>query len=364
MGQVSGVILTKVADGILRGIGLDDIGTAVFTLGETMPTPDNTGVPDTAALTPWEGTENPLVIDQPTMFDSIDFGNTCVIVKSSGVTFQNCNWRITDAADNQAIIIADSGAVSGLTLNQCSFVCVDQRGFNLLAIRGHDFTAYRCKVMGTVDGVRPNLGGNWRLHGCFIGFLGWYAADTTGVVQPHDVQSHSDCVQTTYGGGEIIGCTLLAYPSTVVGTGTPGSGSDTGNPTSWYTQAQAEARRAELMGSVWTDAQKSYGGVSRAVGGVITCLMCNRATGPTALNLTVLRNWFGGGGVQVNALASNLTSPLGVFHGNRHFDDSAYQAAGRAMGYRLASGLTADIPQSGPDVNTFMDDGATVPVIQ
>lgn len=360
---------TLVEKGVLRGVGLYDIGDKVFILGITQPTESNTGVPPGTVLTPYDDRFTPRVvnIDTPgvTITDT-DFGNVRLYIRAANVTIKRCRWTITDIEDdrlNQAIISCDSGSVTNLVIEESSFVTTTQEGWRLdAAIRGHDFTAYRCFITGTQDGIRPNIAGNWRILGCFIGFLGWWAADVTGKVHPSDVQTHSDCIQTTFGGGEVMGNTLLAYPSLTVGTGTPGSGNDSGNPKGWYTQAQADARRAELMDNTWTDASKSYGNVSRAIGGVLCPLMCNTAAGSTPMNLNVTRNWFGGGNVHVNGLASNLVSPLGTFRQNRHYDDSKFTVGDRAIGYRIREGLFADIPQTGDDVNTYMD-GGIVPIV-
>ena len=355
---------------IWRGIGLNDAGENVFTLGQTMPTAENTGVEVGQPLVNHAlyATPGEVIFDTAgQVIEGINFGTRRVRVRAANVTIRNCRFVITGLEDDgeYAVINANNAAVSGLKIEHCDIINTYQGGHKLLGVWGHNFDLYRCKILGTVDGVRPNIAGNWSIRGCFISELGWWAAPSNGIVHGSDVQSHSDCIQTTFGGGSIVGSSLFAYPSLVVGTGTPTSGSDAGNssPSGWYTQAQAIARRAELMGSSWTMASKSYGGVSRENGGVITPLMLNISTGSTAPSVTVTDSWFAGGTLQVNALAANLTSPVGVFMRNRHFDDSRYTVAGRAMGYRFRNGLTGTVPQSGANRNVFMNDGATVPLI-
>lgn len=356
---------TLVAPGILRGIGLDDIGASVFNLRETMPSRLNAGVPAGTLLMPYDasGTLRTVTITTPTTFYRKHFGN-CMVICQAPCEFLQCAWDITDSgtAANRAIINVDSASAAGTVIEQCDLINRDQKGFNInAAIRGQRFRAYRNKIMGTMDGIRPNLGPGWEILGNFIAFLGWWAARANGIVQPNDVQTHSDCIQTTYGGGTIIGNALLAYPSTVVGTGTPGAGTDTGYAGAPYTQAESNARRAELMGSSWSEAAKSFEGVAHENGGVITPLMLNVASGPTAMGLTVEDNWFGGGAVHVNGSATNLTGNLGSLKRNKHYDDTKNKVLGRAFGYRILSSLTADIPSgTDPDRNTYVNGGTVV----
>ncbi|MGB4762255.1 MAG: hypothetical protein WBP12_02755 [Candidatus Saccharimonas sp.] len=334
-----------------------------FVLGVTMPTKANSGVPSGTTLSTYDpsGTLRSLVVSTPgTTFTNVDFGNVKVAVRAANVSFIRCRWTITDSVNSAAIIYTVDAAVANCLISQCDLVNLDQKA-NINANQGHDMTVYRCKVQGTTDGIDPSGGGNVKIRGNYISDLCWLAADTNGVVHGSDVQSHSDCIQIMYAGVEIIGNFLGAYPSLVVGTGTPGSGTDTGNTSGWYTQAQANARRAQLLGSSWTNASRSYDGVSHENGGVITPLMCNVATGSTALNLVVEDNWFGGGVVGVNGLATNLTSPMGVFNRNRFFADFKTQSGGRPVGiFMRTASLTATIPSSGADRNVWMDNDSTV----
>lgn len=333
-----------------------------FTLRETMPTRSNSGVPAGTVLSAYDptGTIRTINIDTPnTTFTDVDFGNVKVAVRASNVSFIRCRWTITDSTSTASIIYTLAGSVFNCVISQCDLVNVDQDA-SINAIQGHDMTVYRCKIQGTTDGINPTAGGNVKIHGNYISDLAWFASNTVGVWHGSDVQSHSDCIQTMYAGAEIVGNFLGAYPSLVVGTGTPNSGNNTGNASSEYTQAQAEARRAALMGSSWTIASRTYDGVSRENGGVICSLMCNVAAGSTALNITVEDNWFGGGTTGVNALATNLTSPLGSFRRNKFFADQRGQSGGRPLGFYVRSGLTATIPESGSDRNMWIDTNETV----
>lgn len=346
---------------VFQGAGLEPPPDP-FILRQTMPTKSNAGVPSGTILTDYDPSGTMRTVDVTTagtVFTDTNFGNVKVVVKAANVSFIRCRWTITDSVSTAAVIYALHGNVSKCVISQCDIISTDQKA-NINAVQGHNMTVYRCKIQGTTDGINPTSGGNVKIHGNYISDLAWLAAESGGIVHPSDVQTHSDCIQIFYNGAEIIGNFLGAYPSVVVGTGTPGSGTDTGNPTGWYTQAQAEARRAQLLGSSWTNPVKSYDGISHENGGDVTGMMCNVAAGSTALNLIVEDNWFGGGNVGVNGLATNLTDPLGAFRRNRFFADMKTQHAGRPVGFYIRTSLAATIPTSGADRNVWMDDDTTV----
>jgi hypothetical protein len=355
------------AGNILRGVGLPDMSGDGFILGLTKPTMANSGVPAGTTLTTYDptGLVRTINVDTPgTTFDSVDFGNVRVVVRTTGVTFRKCRWIITDNRTTSPMISTNSTSALNVLVEQCTIDNRDQMGYNFNGIEGHDVLVFRCKITGTCDGIRASLGGNVKIRGNFIGFMGWWGTYSGGPALNSEFQTHSDCIQTNWPNGlEVIGNSLWAYASETVGTGTPGSGTDTGNTSGWYTQAAAEARRAEALGSVMTTASKSADGVSHGVGGVLCCLMVTYAQGPTAPNITATDNWFAGGSVQVNGLADNIDSPLGTFLRNRHYNDSANTVAGKAIGYRVRADLTATIPTTGPDVNVYMDGSGVVPRI-
>lgn len=354
---------------LLEGIGLKPIDPYGFRLGVHEPTLANSGVPSGTSLTPYSAdiatAQTISVTADGTVFEDVDFGNIRMDVRAYNVVFRRCRWTVTQNRTSTPMVRTDQAPYSAnCRMEQCTIENRDQHGYNYNAVQGHDVTLYRCKILGTTDGVRPNLGGNVRILGCFIGFLGWWGTESGKPALNSGDQTHSDCIQTTYGGVEVVGNSLWAYPSTTVGTGTPGNGTDAGNPDGWYTQAQSVARRAALMGTKWTTASQSADGVSHEVGGIITPMMCNLASGPSALDLVVTDNWFAGGQVQVNALATNLTTSLGAFRRNRHYNDSANKAAGKSMVYRLAVGLGATIPLTGPDINVYMDGSGVALIVQ
>ncbi len=340
-----------------------------FIDGETMPTLLNSGVAPEELLDPYAAditTPRTIIVTTAgTVFENVDFGNIRVDVRAANVVFRNCRWIVTNNRTTTPMIGTDLIVAGGKCLvERCTIDNRDQLGYQYNAIQGHDITVYRCKILGTVDGIRPNRGGNVRILCNFIGYLGWWGTFTGGPALNSGLQTHSDCIQTTYAGVVIEGNTLVAYPSTIVGTGTPGSGSDTGTPGAWYTQAAAEARRAQAFTKT-ISGSLTWDGLAHESGGILTPLMCNVATGPTSLDLVVRKNWWAGGQLHVNALATNLTTSVGTFEGNRHYNDTFYTVAGRAIGYRLRTDtayptLDAVIPQVAPNYNTWVDTGGVV----
>lgn len=345
--------LTLVAPGVWRGVGVPDSGSGVFILGRSKPSADNTGCDESTLSNHPDGTHSRLVyVDEPTVFEDLDMGNTRFSVRSSDVVFRNCRWIVTDNSTAEPMISTNSTSAFRVIVEHCTMRNEDQDGWRFNAIEGHDVTVTRCDISGFTDLIRPNLGGNVRILGNHLHHPSWWGSYEGGPYLNTGNQSHSDCIQTTYGGVEIVGNTIEAFPATWVGTGTPGNGTDAGNSAGWYTQAQGEARFAESFTET-TD----HG----PLGGMLTPLMCNRATGDTALRLIVRRNWFNGGQLHVNALATNLTSPLGVFEGNRHGLDGYFRGAGKPICYRLADGLDATFAE-GADANLFIDGTAALVV--
>lgn len=335
-----------------------------FTLRTTMPDYTNTGVPPGSTLTTYDpsNTVRQLVLNTPNVtYDLVNFGNVRLTVQAANVTIKRCRFYLTDvsAPTTSATIMAVSGSVSNLVVEQCDIINADNDGNLLTALQGHHFTAYRNKILGHMDGIAPTGGGGWKIHGNLITENGWWASPVGGEYHPSDVQSHTDNIQTMYGQGEIIGNSLFAYASETVGTGTPNSGTNSGWSNSFYTQSGAEARRAELLEQSLTPVGKSWDGLQHGNGGTITPLMINRAVGPTDMALIIEDNWIGGGGVGINADATNYTN-VGRIYRNKFYADMRFQSGGRPQGALIYTPTTADMPTTVPNKNTWLDNGATV----
>src|SRR6218665_2864309 len=77
----------------------------VFTLGTTMPTKANSGVPAGTVLTPYDPTGTLRTFNAGTAnatYTNIDFGNVKVVVRAANVSFVRCRWTITDSTTTAA----------------------------------------------------------------------------------------------------------------------------------------------------------------------------------------------------------------------------------------------------------------------
>lgn len=336
------------------------LGGGGFILGVTMPTKANTG--HSGALTTYAGTGAGGTLTISTAgatYTDVLFLNTSVAVNAANVTLNNCHILMTTSTAGGVIAYSDNCV--NLTLNDCT---IENRCQTNTATgwAGHDTTLNRCQIIGWQDAVGPfvsaaNVGGEIRtaFRGCYFSELAWFYNPTSGVVHPSDTQTHNDVIQHQGGWGlEVQGCSLFAYYSTAVGTGTPGSGSDAGTSGAVYTQAAGVTARAARPGATMTNPAKSVDGATHEVGGSLSAIMCNTPRGNNP-RMNVTNNWFAGGGVQVNARDTALTGSLGTFTGNRHFNDTAFTLSGRSIGYSILTAVTATI--SG---NTWADDNATV----
>lgn len=335
-----------------------------FVLGETMPTPENSGVLDGVTLTPYDSdiaTPRTIVISTPgTHFERTAFGNIRLDFRADDCGVHECQFKSTNNRTSTPMIRADQMSVGGdLIIEQSTFENLDQMGYGYNAIQGHDYTAYRNKIMGMTDGVRTSNGGNVKVHGNFIGYFGWWGTHSGGPALNSGFQSHSDGIQTTTPGIEVVGNSIWGYASEIVGTGTPGNGTDAGNPDGWYTQAESVARRLEAL-TYYVSPARSIDGLPHYTNGYLTPLMLT-LTGGGAMDAIVEDNWFAGGLVHVNGSNANLSGNLGSFKRNKHQDDAGARSGGRGVGYFLRSTVDADIPVSPPDRNVYLNDGVTVP---
>lgn len=351
---------------IRGGIPAVEPSTDPFIPNFTMPTKLNTGVPAGTELTQYDptGTLTLVNINTPGVtYEDVDFGNCRVNVTAANVTFRRCRWTIINqpTPTPTAVIFATSGAVFNLKIEQCDIINLDHDAYKLTAVQGHHFDMYRVKVTGFHDCVNGTGGIDWKVRSCFLSELGWWYFPTGGYAHPKDQYSHADVIVSSFRGGTITGNFIGAYVSTVVGTGTPGSGNNTGWPESPYTQAEANATRLAQLVEM-SPANKAADGISHEVLPSLCCFMINNAEpGTQNMNLTVRYNWFAGAtGPAINGLATN-TNPLGTFEYNRFFADmSSDGPGGKPLAFYVLPGNTATWPTSGATANHWMDDNAIV----
>lgn len=268
--------------------GLDALGE-VRTTQPTIPTWDNTG--HTGTLTTYSGPGAGLgvvVVSTPgTVYDHVDFGSARVQVTAANCGFRHCRWYVTDCgSDGYSTAQVDFRATSntgGGFVEHCTVENVAQSIRGRTGIMGWNVRIERTRVRGFVDQLgfyvpgSPGVGGlplGVLVLDTFLGEMAWCQHPTGGVVHLSDMKTHCDCVQFQGGyGARLINVVVIARYSTTVGTGTPGSGSDTGWAGSPYTQAEAEALRYATVfqsGILSNPATRGY-----ALGGSISGIMVN-----------------------------------------------------------------------------------------
>lgn len=317
-----------------------------------------------------------LIITAPVTYENIDFQSTQIDIRSSNVHFINCKWTWTKinsgdtaagqdplvyAASNFSMVIGlrNGTTFTNRTFTRCTFNNLSQWAPVTCAAIGYGYKMDRCAITGFGDCVQaicptstPDADVNVEILGCYLGELSFWDAPTIGTVHPSTRHQHCDCFQWQGGkGARIEGCDIQAHYSTTVGTGTPNSGNDTGglrasaNP---YTQAQAEARRYEIVEG---SGLYSAGQVGAFLGGSIAGLMWSQSAAGTIPDCIVKNNWGSGGSQWLNGGGASGT-PFGVVTGNRV--ENNQRAPGWAIS--LLSTVTATVSN-----NTWLDGSGTIP---
>lgn len=283
----------------------------------------------------------------------------CVVDLRNGEQLINCRVVVPasyTAADSIGACIRclNGSTNTGAMLRNVEIHNRAQRPMN--GVSGRNMYVYETVLTGCVDGFSDSTSGsapqNWGYRGydCVITEgAWWYSATVNGIVHPSDTQSHNDCIQK--------GTTLLSewhntvtnqYISEVIGTGTPGSGSDAGNtyvPASGYnfiaTQAQMEAWRESLT-AVTQPAGAKYGAPHRlptsTSSGSSACVMVNRD------GLILDHCYLAGAFASINLMDTNLPTAMNVTIRDCTFwnDMRNPQSRGSAKGVAIqaASGKT------------------------
>lgn len=330
LGLNSLAVVTTTSGLRLRRRGFADLpvlsgADSAFTMDVTIPTLANTG-PDLAALgralTPYAGPNAGGTVTITGAFGAltyvgVDFGATRIKrgTDALAVRFVDCawtaTWTSTASSPVSCVDMRFSPNAAEWVFERCSFINAAQAGYANVGIYGENFRAIRCQARNFqdlvnvyVDSSRVDMPIRIELAGCWLGDAALYWHPDLGVVHPSDRVAHPDLVQMQGGRGMAIhGCMLAAYLSPTIGVGTPRSGSEyvTGVP---YTQAEGEAKRAELI----------------AAGHRPVALMINIARGNVPA-IDFHHNWGGGGGFWLNAAGpfgtdATLTYNFGAVHHN------------------------------------------------
>lgn len=242
----------------------------------------------------------------------------------AAMTIRNCIIRVpktyVQADSIKACVRTLNGAnTDNIVLEDCEIHNLAQRPFN--GVSGRNITLRRTVITGCVDPFSESPGGSApstsgksiTMEDCIVpGVAGWYSPTINPDIHSADTISHSDVIQKSSSALLQAGtnCVFLAYLDEFIGTGTPGSGSETNPyaPPSGFnfiaSQAQQEAWRDEFLNNPSVAAQ-SYGGVSRRRGnGSLAAVMLNKD------NLLLTNCILDGGNATVNAVDGSMPTVM------------------------------------------------------
>lgn len=354
---------------------------SLFIPGETMPfyevTSDfsgnkNVGNLPGVPLTLWQGslgTGNTINIDTPgAVYNNINFANRLIDVRENS-TFNNCRFMLTqnDQGGQQDQVRLLNGNFTSVVFNDCEFHNRAQISKN--GLFGRNFVVNRSVFTGHVDGVNnANTGGApivtaGEVNDCWIGDHAWWSTTgATGIVHPSDDQTHNDGSQTTVANMKWNNCFFFTWPSDYVGTGTPGSGSETNTYGGAYIYDQATMNSLRATHTLTSPrADQTFGGVTRVpLNGSFASIMGTLSSG-TQLQHEVDHCYFSGGSVQINYSNSSLTGNAGHIHQCIFWNDMTLghtnPTTNKGTAVYVKTGLTLDMPTSGsdPDANHWFD---------
>lgn len=329
---------TLVAD--FSGAFVPGVTEPFYTIASDYSGARNVGTKAGVALTTYTGTitDGVAQLTDGAVYENILF--PCVLDIRSAVTLRNCRIVVPKtyvAADSIKAVVR---CLNGAATDNVVFENVEihnraQRPFN--GISGRNLTLRRCVITGCIDPLSESAGGSapltsgksFTVEDCWLGAAAWwYSSTINSDIHGSDTHSHSDITQKSSStlAATYTNTVLGAYADPLIGTGTPGSGSDAGNtyvPPSGFNfiaaQSQMEAWRATHLAYRTTPAQSMYGvahELPTAGEGSFAAVMMN------ADNALFTRCIFGGGVVTVNASDTSLgTTMLGGFVDCTFFND-------------------------------------------
>jgi hypothetical protein len=270
-----------------------------------------------------------------------------VTVNAANVTIKNCLIRGSagDGSSNTALVMATSTACVNLLVEDCTLV-PDTPSLWWNGINGHDFTARRCEIYHTVDGmgVYPNTGTpgiavNVLIESNYIHSLSYFTPDPNHSTT--DNQTHNDGLQLQGGSGIVVRYNSIngVYATDVGSTPRPDNGGSVGSP--GYTQ-----------------------------GGSLQFIQCNNNVG-NLQNIEVYDNWLRGGkiGFNVGSVVRASGQVLGYAYRNRFDRQQGLQGSGGDTTYTInldaswadASGIAAsDMGEGTANRNVYDDNGHEV----
>lgn len=313
------------------------------------------------------------------LYENKDFVNTVVDVRGTGVIrFRNCRitlgngYTLVDSIGAVVRVLNGSG-VTEVIFEDCEIHNRCQRAFS--GMSGRNITLIRTVITGGADLFRDVPAGTgsmgatygYKAYDSWFGDFAWWRTPVVNSeIHPSSLQVHADGGQIgSTLGSELHNCTFAMYVSEFVGTGTPGSGSDAGNPYSAnyiVDQATMESWRATHC-STFTDPALSPDGLSHRLpngneGCSVAAVMINRS--PVVIDGGHSYGSF----IPINASDTNLPNPVTnvtveamTFHNDMRNPTGRGSSKGHAIGTR--TGRTYNIPTTGSRRNLWQD-GTTV----
>lgn len=198
--------------GMLRALGRGAIAADGWVVRVTQPDETNTGMLPGTTLQTYTG-PSAITTDGATFRDTLFTSKISVAAKN--VTIEGC--KTTAVIDG--MIQASNAAAKNLLIRRTTFRPA-AASTNTIGIVGHDFTAERCDISGTVDGIRIHntnvVDGpsGVTVRGCYIHHLCF----TTPYAGHGDNETHNDCIQIEGGNDTLIeGNHLAAFGDPIYG---------------------------------------------------------------------------------------------------------------------------------------------------
>lgn len=244
----------------------------------------------------------------------------CVLDIRADISLINCMQIVPKThvypSSIKACIQILNGNPSNVLIQNMEIHNRSQRPFN--GISGRNFTMRESVITGTIDGWSDSGGGAAPQVMAYLvedsimpATAVWFSQTINPDVHNQTQHSHSDVFQKyTDLQGTVRRSVLHSYADEYIGTGTPGSGSETNPyaPPSGYNyirpQAEMEALREQFINEWTTPSQTHTGRAERMSAGSMAVLMLNR--GNLDLDSCVLD----GGSVAINAADGNSGSPI------------------------------------------------------
>lgn len=210
---------SKAAEVVLEAGEVIDAGEALlaelFTLGQSKPTLENTGL----RSAPTRTISEKLVITEPTTIKNARI--EALISTSAPLILEDCEvvGPLNHAPTRITPLISATSLTASVELRHC-LVKPKVADPAVSGIMGHKIFSYRTVWTGGVDGIgynRKAVDSYLKVHGSLITNLAYFNPDP----YPSDKKSHSDCIQI-HGdaiGIEVIGSTLAGFCDPTIGQG-------------------------------------------------------------------------------------------------------------------------------------------------